>query len=76
MMLSKKRDVYMNNKGTVIYTLLENHVVDMPNAGLFSFTITKRNAETNKVISRIVDGIKSEEAAMLIWADIKAEIQK
>lgn len=75
MMLSKKLDVYMNNAGTVIYTLLQNNVVDMPNAGIFSYSITKRDAETNELISQFRH-IKSKEAVMLIWADIKAGIQK
>ena len=75
MMLSKKLDVYMNNAGTVIYTLLQNNVVDMPNAGVFSYSIVKRSADTNELISQF-SHIKSKEATMLIWADIKAEIQK
>lgn len=74
MVLCKKRDTY--NVGAVKYVLLENHVVAMPNAGLHSFSIVKEYAETGKIMNTIADGIKSEEATMLIWADVIAGIQK
>ena len=79
MMLSRTADKYVS--GQVTYKLMENHVVDMPNAGLFSYSIIKVYAkrewekDTAQSYHKIIDGIKNRDAVMLIWEDVKAGIQ-